>query len=1441
MLKRSDILSYSTSKNDRDRLEFQALAWHAADEEVNEDDDDDDQQGQQGQEFVIRVFGVTSEGSSVSLAIRSFTPHFYIKVDGRWTPGQTKSLKEFILFHKKLDVIQVKSVSKKDFYGFRNGQHDSFVRVDFKTLRGMKIMAAKLRKPVDGRGISFNAGEIKLYENNIEPVIRFMHMRDVQPAGWLSVARQRLLKTTESRCDHGYSTRWTFVDAMRHKHESAPFIVASFDLECSSSHGDFPTAKKDWAKLAMEIGPAFKAAFAIPPNEYDGRRFVERCIKTSLGLLEGEGVAGISRTHLKSPCTTLPHKFALLVDDIHAYVSKKVPSIDPLAVMNGGLPPVKGDEIIQIGVTMGIYGRELEVSNKLRHIFVLGGCSEVSDATVYVCKTERELLTSFAAFVCSADPDVLVGYNILGFDMEYIYIRASELSCRDEVLKATSRLRFCASTYTENKLSSSALGDNLLKIIDMPGRVIMDVMKVVQRDHKLDSFKLDSVAEHFIGNKKNDVSPADIFRLQKGSDEDRAIIAAYCVQDCELVLRIAWKLEIIANNIGMANVCSVPLMYIFMRGQGVKIFSLVAKQCKLDNFLVPTMRCEEGDGDEEGYEGAIVLEPQSGIYMEPVSVLDYASLYPSSMISENLSHDTIVLDGKFADVPGVEYIDISYDIHEGIGPAKVKVGERVCRFAQTKQQGVIPRILQDLIRQRKATRKMIEHKSATLTDGRVIVGQLSNTTIVDASDGREYDVGHVRDAYNEFQKAVLDGLQTAYKVTANSLYGALGARTNPLYLKDLAACTTATGRALILKAKAFVQTEFGARVIYGDSVAGYTPVLVRFDGVDVMYATIESLATSRGYNRWSLCEDAGREEKEACELHRVESWTDLGWSPVRRIIRHALAKEKRMVQIATSAGMVHVTDDHSLLGKNGETVSPKSLRIGDPLMHAVFPSWTTSAAIPSLSVDVARIMGMFAGCDSSPLLNGEFIWSCARRVVDWYFEMCSNAYPHVTWTITGPDADGVFVLGPEGPHASSLLATFTRSLAVPVAVLASPSAAVRRAFFEGFETSNPSCVVSSHLTGATLYYLAHSIGLVASITITNTRYAIKTLDLWNDSMWNDSVTDISYLADFGERVYDLTTDNHHFAAGVGHMIVHNTDSIFCIFNNRGPNGDLLEGKDALRNSIEIGVKASNAFKPHLKPPHDLEYEKTFFPFIILSKKRYVGNLYEHDVDKFKQKSMGIVLKRRDNANIVKKIYGGIIDIILNRQDVPESVRFLKQSLDDLVHGRTSIQDLVITKSLRASYKDPDRIAHQVLAKRMGDRDPGNRPQASDRIPFVYIVQPKALLQGERIEHPAYVQEMSLKIDFRFYIEHQIMKPVIQLYAIVLEQLVGYAKPAGFWAAEAKKWRRDLEGNIAKANDKIAVLREREAQRLLFDPVVQEIDLKTKGLRKITDFFSHRIE
>ena len=203
------------------------------------------------------------------------------------------------------------------------------------------------------------------------------------------------------------------------------------------------------------------------------------------------------------------------------------------------------------------------------------------------------------------------------------------------------------------------------------------------------------------------------------------------------------------------------------------------------------------------------------------------------------------------------------------------------------------------------------------------------------------------------------------------------------------------------------------------------------------------------------------------------------------------------------------------------------------------------------------------------------------------------------------------------------------------------------------------------------------------------------------------------------------------------IVYGDTDSIFINFNPRDDNGNLLKGKEGLKKSIDLGVQAEEYIQQFLLPPHKLEYEKTFLPFILFTKKRYIGNKYEFDLDKFKQTSMGIVLKRRDNANIVKHVYGGIIKIIMEEQNIPKSIDFLKNELDRLVKGEFPLDMLTITKSLKSYYKNPESIAHKVLADRIGEREPGNKPLPSDRIPYVYITKKEKkgekMLQGDKIE------------------------------------------------------------------------------------------------------------
>ena len=177
----------------------------------------------------------------------------------------------------------------------------------------------------------------------------------------------------------------------------------------------------------------------------------------------------------------------------------------------------------------------------------------------------------------------------------------------------------------------------------------------------------------------------------------------------------------------MGNVCLVPLNYLFRRGQGIKIFSLVANECMKKNYLIPVIKNFIIDDDVEGYEGAIVLDPKEGIYLdEPIVVFDYGSLYPSSMICRNLSHDTYILDDKYKDIKddNVEIIKVSYDLYEGKGDNKEKSGVKDCYFARYKngEKGVIPDILEMLLNQRKNTRKKIEYTTVETKDGLVVSG-----------------------------------------------------------------------------------------------------------------------------------------------------------------------------------------------------------------------------------------------------------------------------------------------------------------------------------------------------------------------------------------------------------------------------------------------------------------------------------------------------------------------------------------------------------------------------------------------------------------------------------------------------------------------------------------------------------------------------------------------
>jgi hypothetical protein len=375
---------------------------------------------------------------------------------------------------------------------------------------------------------------------------------------------------------------------------------------------------------------------------------------------------------------------------------------------------------------------------------------------------------------------------------------------------------------------------------------------------------------------------------------------------------------------------------------------------------------------------------------------------------------------------------------------------------------------------------------------------------------------------------------------------------------------------------------------------------------------------------------------------------------------------------------------------------------------------------------------------------------------------------------------------------------------------------------------------------AMLYYLASSIGFNVSINTRKDKLNITRLTCTSGKQ-RKAENVIKKVDLIGENVndfvYDIETETGNFNTGYA-LIVKNTDSIFYSFNLKwAENGERVVGKQALDVTIKLAKEAGELATKYLKVPHDLEYEKTFMPFLLLAKKKYVGMLYENDINYCKRKSMGIVLKRRDNAPCVKDSYGGVVDILMNKCDANEAVNFIKSYLNDMIQERIPINKLIITKKINSYYKNPKQIAHKVLADRMGERDPGNKPSVGSRLPFIYIKTKKKMkLQGDRIEHPDYINKNKLKPDYEHYITNQIMKPLLQLFGLLLEQLKIFKRQKRMYRIKINGIKREWKNDEKKCQDKIAKESDKRIKKLIFDEYINVYRNKVAGQKEINKFF-----
>lgn len=441
----------------------------------------------------------------------------------------------------------------------------------------------------------------------------------------------------------------------------------------------------------------------------------------------------------------------------------------------GIFPEPNHDPVIQIA-SMVI--RQGEMEPYVRNVFTLNTCAPIVGSQVFSFKSESEMLAKWSDFFRELDPDIITGYNINNFDWPYLINRAKHLKVNN--FEFLGRIKNIRSVIKDSVLQSKQMGRRENKSINFEGRVPFDLLLVLVRDYKLRSYTLNAVSYHFLQEQKEDVHHSIISDLQNESEQTRRRLAMYCLKDAYLPLKLLNKLMCIINYMEMARVTGVPLLCLLTRGQQIKVVSQLLRKAKEAGYLMPAYH---GSGSDDQFEGATVIEPKKGYYADPISTLDFASLYPSIMMAHNLCYTTLV-------PPNMQNkLELSND-DITVTPSKnmfVKASVR---------KGLLPEILESLLAARKKAKADLKEEK------------------------------------DPFKRSVLDGRQLALKISANSVYGFTGAQVGKLPCLEISGSVTAYGRTMIEFTKSEVEKKYtkangykeDAVVIYGDTDS----VMVKF-------------------------------------------------------------------------------------------------------------------------------------------------------------------------------------------------------------------------------------------------------------------------------------------------------------------------------------------------------------------------------------------------------------------------------------------------------------------------------------------------------------------------------------------------------------------------------------------------------------------------------------
>lgn len=411
------------------------------------------------------------------------------------------------------------------------------------------------------------------------------------------------------------------------------------------------------------------------------------------------------------------------------------------------MPTSETDEIIVV-----TFAFSHEYNGQKTLVLIVGDSESYED--IIFCKDEKSLLYIFNEVFQEYNPDIITGYNINGFDFEYI-MRRMELNFIKPLIGRNNSSMWIRKGFGNTTIS-------------IQGRVIFDLLPLIKANYNYTSYNLKTISHELLKNDKIDL-PMKQLREEYINNNYKNTIE-YARKDAILTLELLYKTKFLDKYIAISKLTGLLLQDCVNSRQTQKIEIKIMREYLKEDRLIAMAPLGVPDDKNVKYEGATVLKAKEGL-IEDVVVLDYKSLYPTIMISQNYSYDTLIKEEE-----RLYYEELGYPIN------KAFVGGWF--ISSTVKKGIVPRILEELLAERIRIKKLMK-----------------------VAEGPEKDY--------------LDARQYALKILLNSFYGYSGYSRARLYHLDIASAVTSFGRENIKETKSFIENinddMYSFKVVYGDT------------------------------------------------------------------------------------------------------------------------------------------------------------------------------------------------------------------------------------------------------------------------------------------------------------------------------------------------------------------------------------------------------------------------------------------------------------------------------------------------------------------------------------------------------------------------------------------------------------------------------------------------